>query len=265
LQEKAARRVAYHSPLEQTITNHKYTFSHVDLLAEDASPMSAMSPLDATTPATDEPITPYTENQVRDGGMTPGPMEDMRRRMASLGAMSSPLTTPGGIKKRRRKEKKRQWMWTINQDDNDNDNGDEDEEVGGAIAAIRAADAANRVKTPMTAIAPMAAVFDDMKTPVAPNQPLSRGIQLTIEGPPDLSAGRDGDVEMSDDSRSFTSEDSAHEQYSMEVDDLTPMVQTKDLPFPLHLRRSSSVSIELNNPGPGCMRRDSPIPPNLLR
>ena len=258
--------MAYNSPLEQTITNSKYTFSHVDLLAEDASPMSASTPIDieAITPGTDGAMTPYAENQYRDGGMTPGPMEDMRRRMASLGAGSSPLTTPGGIRKRKKKDKKRQWMWTINQDE------DDDEDVGGAIAAIRAAETANRatVKTPMTAIC------DGFKTPIAPNQPRCipslrvsmpnrRQLRQLMEATPDLSVGQD--VDMSDDSRSFTSESSGPEPYAMELDDLTPMVETKELPFPLHVRRSSSVSLELNNPGPGGLRRDSPVPPNILR
>ncbi|KAK8107660.1 uncharacterized protein PG998_009673 [Apiospora kogelbergensis] len=41
LQEKAARRVGYESPLTQTITTEKYTKSHIDLLVEEASPFSA--------------------------------------------------------------------------------------------------------------------------------------------------------------------------------------------------------------------------------
>jgi hypothetical protein len=73
------------------------------------------------------------------------------------------------------------------------------------------------------------------------------------------------DIDMSDDSRSFTSESSGSVHYSMELDDLTPMVEEKDMSFPLLVRRSSSVSLELNNPGPSGLRRDSPVPPNLLR
>lgn len=58
--------------------------------------------------------------------------------MAGLGTRTpaSPTTgSPTGIRKRRRKERSRRWVWTIGTQD-----GDEDEsEVGGAIAALRAA------------------------------------------------------------------------------------------------------------------------------
>lgn len=128
LQEKAARRVAYNSPLEQTITTSKYTKSHIDLLADDATPTtpSASSDgedlLDATMA--------YAGNETRDGGQTPGPFEEMRRRMAGLRA-STPVTlspTSGGIRKRgKKKEKKRRWVWTIGQD------GEDADEIGSPI------------------------------------------------------------------------------------------------------------------------------------
>ncbi|KAM7208595.1 putative glucan 1, 4-alpha-glucosidase [Naviculisporaceae sp. PSN 640] len=128
LQEKAARRVAYNSPLTQTITTSKYTKSHIDLLADDATPTtpSASSDgedlLDATMA--------YTGNETRDGGQTPGPFEEMRRRMAGLRA-STPVTsspTSAGIRKRgKKKEKKRRWVWTIGQD------GEDADEIGSPI------------------------------------------------------------------------------------------------------------------------------------
>jgi len=56
----------------------------------------------------------YTGDETRDGGQTPGPFEEMRRRMAESG-----LETPGA-RKRRRKDKKRKWRWTIgNGEDSD--------------------------------------------------------------------------------------------------------------------------------------------------
>lgn len=122
LQEKAARRVAYNSPLEQTITTSKYTKSHIDLLADDATPTtpSASSDgedlLDATMA--------YTGNETRDGGQTPGPFEEMRRRMAGLRASTPTASSPtsSGIRKRgKKKEKKRRWVWTIGQDGEDAD------------------------------------------------------------------------------------------------------------------------------------------------
>ncbi|KAL8296722.1 hypothetical protein RB597_006033 [Gaeumannomyces tritici] len=99
----------------------------------------------------------YTGDETRDGGQTPGPFEEMRRRMAGLAA-SSPLSSPSssGVRKQRgaggaaskRKEKKRRWVWTIGVEDEAGDG----DEVGGAIAAAKAAEAA-AAGTPMTAVA----------------------------------------------------------------------------------------------------------------
>ncbi|KAK0747628.1 hypothetical protein B0T21DRAFT_354773 [Apiosordaria backusii] len=132
LQEKAARRVAYNSPLEQTITTHKYTKSHIDLLVadEDITPVSPSvtsdeGDIDSST-VLDQTMA-YT-NLTRDGGQTPGPFEEMRRRMADMRAStpttssSSALspTSTGGIRKKggaKRREKKRRWVWTIGQDE----------------------------------------------------------------------------------------------------------------------------------------------------
>ncbi|KID91535.1 proteinrelated to glucan 1, 4-alpha-glucosidase [Metarhizium guizhouense ARSEF 977] len=128
LQEKAAKKVEYDSPLEEEITTSKYVRSHIDLLSEDASPMSP-----AYTHASPPGITAgeitrlpdvalaFTANEIQDGGQTPGPVEEMGRRMAGLAA--SPV--------RRKREKKRRWVWTIGQDD-------EDDNMGGAVAASRA-------------------------------------------------------------------------------------------------------------------------------
>jgi hypothetical protein len=124
LQEKAARRVAYNSPLEQTITTQTYVKSHVDLLSDDTSPFSPYNAGEDPENVLDQTMA-YTPGETRDGGHTPGPFEEMRRRMAGL-QTSSPVSPPtGGIQKRgrKKKEKKRQWVWTIGADPDDADAG----------------------------------------------------------------------------------------------------------------------------------------------
>ncbi|KAK3493277.1 hypothetical protein B0T13DRAFT_47284 [Neurospora crassa] len=141
LQEKAARRVAYHSPLCETITTSKYTKSHVDLLAEDSgtpttstgarSISSSSSSSSCSSSSEGEELLDQTMaytggNETRDGGQTPGPYEEMRRRMAGMHA-STPISlspTSGGIRKNRglqgkKREKKRRWVWTIGKDAED--------------------------------------------------------------------------------------------------------------------------------------------------
>ena len=137
LQEKALRHVAYNSPLEQTITTSKYTVSHIDLLAEDATPTTP-SQSDDSEDVLDQTMA-YTGNETRDGGQTPGPFEEMRRRMAGLqastpGGALSP-TSAGGIRKRgaKRKEKKRRWVWTIGRGDDEDGDG-EGSPYGAAVA-----------------------------------------------------------------------------------------------------------------------------------
>lgn len=177
LQEKAARRVGYESPLTQTITTEKYTHSHIELLAagDDDETSSPYTPSPVAGGAEDSEMMldlvmmsypgDGTEN-TRDGGQTPGPFEEMRRRMTTLGAgmigsdqrreaALSPRSD-GGVRKnrhqRRRKEKKRKWVWTIgNQEEDNNDNGkDEEDNEGkesGAIRAIREAGASTSTST----------------------------------------------------------------------------------------------------------------------
>jgi len=165
LQEKAARHVAYNSPLCQTITTSKYTKSHIDLLGDDQTP---------TTPSQSESDDPldqtmaYTGNETRDGGQTPGPFEEMRRRMAGLHA-SSPVTAPttpvsaGGIRKRsaKKKEKKRRWVWTIGKEEGEDEDGSP---VG--------------VATPMVPTTPAPVVLVAMPVPKAGGVPV-----LTVPAP----------------------------------------------------------------------------------
>lgn len=136
LDEKPARRVGYESPLTQEIITNKYTKSHIDLLLDDASP-SPSSPF-TLADASDIPRSAFTANEIQDGGQTPGPMEDMERKMSRFTTTSSPMA--GGIRKRKRKEKKRNWVWTIGKEEDEGD----DDEVGGAIAALRAEAAARK-------------------------------------------------------------------------------------------------------------------------
>ncbi|KAJ8062661.1 hypothetical protein OCU04_009183 [Sclerotinia nivalis] len=105
LANKGTKRVEYDDPLTQTITTNKYVKSHIDLLSED-SPHSATDPEFAVLDTLDTTMK-YTGDETRDGGQTPGPFEEMRRRMAESG-----LETPGS-RKRKRKDKKRKWRWTI--------------------------------------------------------------------------------------------------------------------------------------------------------
>jgi hypothetical protein len=131
LQEKALRRVAYNSPLTQEITTSRYVKSHIDLLAEDATPISpSVASSDDNDSLLDQAMADAAST--RDGGQTPGPFEEMRRRMANMHA-STPLAlspTGGGIRKRggKRKEKKRRWVWTIGQDEDAEEGEDVDTE-----------------------------------------------------------------------------------------------------------------------------------------
>ncbi|ERS94977.1 hypothetical protein HMPREF1624_08689 [Sporothrix schenckii ATCC 58251] len=184
--EKASRRVMYNSPLTQTITTNLYTKSHIDLLCEEASPFSSpfSSPMTSTPTGNDADTVldltlAYTGNEIRDGGTTPGPFEEMRRRMAGLGTSSASTSTattpisPGGIRKRKqpRRDKKRRWVWTLGHDE------EEEATLSGAMIALKAAQmaeaAALSTATPTTSQAdalatPSEADADaDLKTPLA--------------------------------------------------------------------------------------------------
>lgn len=129
LANRAAKKVGYNDPLTQTITTNKYVRSHIDLLVEE-SPYSATDP-EAEKPEPLDLTMAYTGDETRDGGQTPGPFEEMRRRMAE-----SDLETPG-TRKRKRKEKKRKWEWTITSADAESE---EEKETTG--------------RTPVTAVIP---------------------------------------------------------------------------------------------------------------
>jgi len=150
LAAKANKKVGYNDPLEQTITTNKYVKSHIDLLAED-SPFSAgeqeaiPQEADLQKVQTLEFAMTYSGDETRDGGQTPGPFEEMRRRMAESG-----LDTPGS-RKRKRREKKRKWEWTINTTETDGE-----DEGRTPLTAVR--------RTPITAVLRGASVSEGSET-----------------------------------------------------------------------------------------------------
>ncbi|KAE8452818.1 hypothetical protein EG329_013090 [Mollisiaceae sp. DMI_Dod_QoI] len=146
LANRAAKKVGYNDPLTQTITTNKYVKSHIDLLAEE-SPYSATDPEAEKLGSLDLTMA-YTGDETRDGGQTPGPFEEMRRRMAE-----SELETPGS-RKRKRKEKKRRWEWTIT-------NAETDDEEERSPARRTPLTAVMLEETPITAIRRGASVSED--------------------------------------------------------------------------------------------------------
>ena len=133
-----SKRVGYNSPLEREIVTNKYTKSHIDLLIEEASPCTPNGEGGAASTGTlntemVDIARAFTGSEIEDGGQTPGPFEDPRRGDGR-----------GGIRKRRRAgggEKKRHWVWTIGRGEDGDEDEDGDEHVGGAIAALKAAQA----------------------------------------------------------------------------------------------------------------------------
>jgi hypothetical protein len=113
---RAAKKVGYNDPLTQTITTNKYVKSHIELLEE--SPYSATDPEKESLEKVEtlELALRYMGDETKDCGLTPGPFEEMRRRLAE-----SDLETTGA-RKRKRKEKKRKWEWTISSVEEDGEN-----------------------------------------------------------------------------------------------------------------------------------------------
>ncbi|KAI8634055.1 hypothetical protein F5Y19DRAFT_197819 [Xylariaceae sp. FL1651] len=256
LQEKAARRVGYESPLTQTITTEKYTKSHIDLLVEEASPYTPTPAPEDSDMVLDLAMA-YSGDETRDGGQTPGPFEEMRRRMTNL-ATETPILSPrpDGIRKRKRKEKKRKWVWTIGQDDEGSESG--------AMAALRAA--AGEASTPRAILVgtTMSALMHKEATP----EPLT-AVKISVdqaESESDLVTDEERmDVEMSDTSSMLSSR--ATTPYSIDLDMKTPTVPTaanRDTESvqtsPVKKQRVASAGLIDSENG---SRRDTPIPPDL--
>lgn len=273
LADKASRRVCYESPIEHVITNDQYVRSHIDLLLDHPSPLSA------------SPISPSTaiDETMRDGGMTPGPFEEMRRRMAGLGTTRTTTTTttttpaspvagsPTGIRKRRRKERSRRWVWTIGTQE-----GDEDEaEVGGAIAALRAAartqqtGAAAGGASPVTPMGtkpsplPLVMVEPMMESPMEIVTPSIETFDEAGEAAPDvLMYESEPDAETSGlvpDQRRALSLTPGDMDYEM----VTPTVAGNSHLQPFFARSIRQDSEGMFNPETGS-RRDTPVPADLV-
>lgn len=239
MQEKAARRVAYNSPLEQTITTSFYIKSHVDLLAEDSNPNSPASIGKEPDSGLDVALA-YTAEETRDGGQTPGPFEEMRRRMAGLAASSplSPSGGGGGIRKRKRKEKKRRWVWTLGKDEGEEGG---DAEVGGAVAAVRAAQAKASSEPPPVSAGPSTrASEEDLPTP---------SVEVFEENL---------DVPMLEPSFQEQQEGAFEMDFDME----TPVMPRKR-GLSEDAARDRLGSEGLFNPETGS-RRDTPVPPDMM-
>ena len=247
--------MGYNSPLEQEIVTNRYTKSHIDLLAEEASPNSPSS-----TPSTSEEVLDltlaFTHNEVQDGGQTPGPFEETRRRMAGSGPASP--ASPAGIRKRKKREKKRRWVWTIGQEE------DEGEDVGGAVAALRAEAARQKQKTPE----------EEAKTPRAlgPSQDLSMTAEEEIPTPSvessDSAWAESQDVDMTDLSSVASSEDFLG---VAEVGDGDLDVKTPIAPSSIHAlggrgAGGHGAGGQRDTPIPeASSRRDTPVPPEQVK
>lgn len=176
---RVAKKVEYNNPLTQTITTNKYVKSHIDLLHED-SPLTATEPEAGVLGILDTTMA-YTGDETRDGGQTPGPFEEMRRRMADSG-----LETPA-IKKRKRKDKKRKWEWTLGAD---RDREEEEPTL-------------NHIKTPLTAL----------RMEATPITAIRRGVSVSTDGSEDEGryqpnvSGDDEEQDMRSESMTDSSED----------------------------------------------------------
>ncbi|KAH8159160.1 hypothetical protein CIB48_g9088 [Xylaria polymorpha] len=251
-QKKAARRVGYESPLTRTITTEMYTKSHIDLLAEEASPYP-QSPIPRDSDI--DLAMAYSEDEIKDGGRTPGPFEEMRRQMTSL-ATQTPIPSPrlDGIRKRKTKEKKRRWVWTIGRED--------EESESGAIAALRAA--AGELSTPKATTTP-SQFTQENKTNTS--EPITA---IEISGESDESESDTlvetdqdyMDIDMSETSSFHSSRVTT--PCTTDVDPSSPTANHDSLLMgPSPARGQRLVSEDLTD-SETSSRQDTPIPPDLV-
>ncbi|RYO78822.1 hypothetical protein DL766_008727 [Monosporascus sp. MC13-8B] len=262
LQEKAARRVGYESPLTQTITTEKYTRSHIDLLVEEASPYTPSPAVEDSGMVLDLAMA-YSGDETRDGGQTPGPFEEMRRRMTGLGVETPVALSPrpdGGVRKRssgKKKEKKRRWVWTIgNQDDEDDESG----AIRGTREAVANEASTSRASVPVL-VTPRATASVRAGAKLEPLTAVQVSVDHAVAESESEAADDGVDVEMSgtesiDSSRATT-------PYGTGLDVKTPTVATALLGSNV-AKRNRLGSVDLMNPETG-HRGDTPIPPDLVK
>lgn len=241
LLEKAARRVGYESPLTRTITTEKYTRSHIDLLVEEASPYTP-SPMPEDT---DVDLTmAYSGDEIKDGGLTPGPFEEMSRRMTSL-ATATPIPSPksDGIRKRKRKEKKRKWVWTIGKEDEGGENG--------AVMARRAAAGEALTPKPATAREPLTAIQDSV-------EPAESGLELAIKDDDDHM-----DLDVSETNNNHSS-GQAVIPYGIDHDPAAPSTNHNLASPESSLKKNANPALAEQVAAEAGNRRDTPIPPDLV-
>ncbi|RDA90732.1 hypothetical protein CP533_4033 [Ophiocordyceps camponoti-saundersi (nom. inval.)] len=143
LQEKAAKKVGYNSPLTQEIVTNQYTKSHMELLAEDTSPSSPCMTIDSASAPLLGAVNGQDQGRICRATTSTAQADD---GLSSLDAQPSTIG-----RKRRRMEKRRRWVWTIGQED--------DEEMGTSYPVTDAG--------AVPSSAPHANLGDDAETPTA--------------------------------------------------------------------------------------------------
>lgn len=287
LAEKATRRVGYESPIERVIETNQYVHSHIELLlsaGEDAGSSGGVSPCSSSpssavmSPSSfSDPILGLAGDDTRDGGMTPGPFEEMRRRMGTLATRTptSPAggsgmcalgSSPAGVRKRRKRESRRRWVWTIGTSEEEDE--EDGSEVGGAVAAVRAAARGQLassssfpsttptmaapmvvVQSPMDVATPSVETAEDVDVVMAGSEPEPEP-EPEFAGPSPIAERRVmGSTTLGD----------------MDIDTATPTVARRshgqlEPPSPRSTRQDSEG---LFNPETGS-RRDTPVPADMV-
>jgi hypothetical protein len=238
-ESRPTKHVSFREPLTEVITNDKFTVSHMDVLESDDDTSSISSAEDYNT---------------RDGGSTPGPWEDVHRRMACL-APSTPTVASGGPRKRKRKEKLRRWVWTIGVEGEEEE--DESKQAG-AIAALRAADSAVDEMTPIVTptVANMAvANMAPSPVPQVDSDTESMRTDCSVESPtptPSVSSAATSDADDDDDDVAITdagehkaADNDVYSSSSSNSSSISPNNDDEDVPMKLE---PDSCEMELDTP-----------------
>lgn len=278
LAEKAARRVGYESPIERVIVTEQYVHSHIDLLLSSGAEDAAISPTSNVVPTSplSDPILGLAGDDTRDGGMTPGPFEEMRRRMAGLVTRTptSPVSSgapgsgPAGVRKRRKRESRRRWVWTIGAEEDDEEGADASE-LGGAVAAARAA----AVRSQRAAAAVSAAAVAGASSRLSDGVEVLSPMDVATPSVETAEEADEGDVVMTESEpetgRPERSGFAERRAFSLtpadgDIDMETPTVARKTYQLEgASLRTTRQDSEGLFNPETGS-RRDTPVPADLV-